>query len=129
LSKQLEHVPHAIISGATANTRVGKDGIDYFQRNQIKLIICQVDAAAEGIDLHDTHGDCPRHVIVFPTYKAITLIQALGRAVRANAKSPVVQRIVYSSEGIEEKIARTVEKKLENLSMLSDGELNAGGML
>lgn len=129
LSKQLEHVPHAIISGATANTRIGKDGIAYFQQNQIKLIICQVDAAAEGIDLHDTHGDHPRHVIMFPTYKAITLIQALGRAVRANAKSPVVQRIVYSSEGIEEKIARTVEKKLENLSMLSDGELNAGGML
>jgi len=66
---------------------------------------------------------------VFPTYKAVTLIQVLGRAVRSGAKSPVVQRIVYSSTGIESKIARAVERRLENLSLLTDGELNMEGLI
>lgn len=129
LSAQLNGIDHGILAGNTTGTKRGKASVDDFQANKLKLLICQVDAGSESIDLHDVHGGHPRHVIIFPTYKAVTLIQVLGRAVRSNAKTPVVQKIVYAAGGIEEKIARVVEKRLENLAMLSDGELNAGNLI
>jgi len=119
---------HSILAGGRSR-KEADEHVRKFQANERKIIICQVDAGSESIDLHDIVGGHPRHVIIFPTYKSVTLIQVLGRVVRSGAKSPAVQRIVYAAGGIEEKIAKVVEKRLENLSMLSDGELNAGGMI
>jgi superfamily II DNA or RNA helicase len=118
----------ALIAGSWTN-RKAEDEMKKFQSGAVPLVLCQTDAASESIDLHDTSGDRPRHVIIFPTYKAVTLIQVHGRTVRSGGKSPVVQRLVYSSGGLEEKISRIVERRLENLSQLMDGELTAGGML
>jgi len=128
VSERLGKIDHRILDGK----RSRKDqemAVHDFQSGLVRVLVCQVDAGSESIDLHDTRGDRPRHVIVFPTYKAVTLIQVLGRAVRSGAKSPVVQRIVYSSTGIESKIARAVERRLENLSLLTDGELNMEGLI
>jgi superfamily II DNA or RNA helicase len=127
ISSQLK-VGHSILAGGRSR-KEADEHVRKFQANENKIIVCQVDAGSESIDLHDTVGGHPRHVIIFPTYKSVTLIQVLGRVVRSGAKSPAVQRIVYAAGGIEEKIAKAVEKRLENLSMLSDGELNAGGMI
>jgi superfamily II DNA or RNA helicase len=128
ISDKLGAISHGILDGR--RSRHDQDAaVNDFQSGRTRLLVCQVDAGSESIDLHDTDGSRPRHVIVFPTYKAVTLIQVLGRAVRSGAKSPVVQRIVYSSTGIEAKIARIIERRLENLSLLTDGELNAEGMI
>lgn len=121
-------IDHSILAGGMSR-RDADEHVAKFQSNERKIIVCQVDAGSESIDLHDMVGSHPRHVIIFPTYKSITLIQVLGRVVRSGGKSPAVQRIVYAAGGIEEKIAKVVETRLENLTMLSDGELNAGGMI
>ena len=128
VSERLGDIDHRILDGKRSR-RDQEAAVNDFQSGLVRVLVCQVDAGSESIDLHDTHGDRPRHVIVFPTYKAVTLIQVLGRAVRSGAKSPVVQRIVYSSTGIESKIARAVERRLENLSLLTDGELNMEGLI
>ena len=119
---------YSIIAGSWCNKKA-EDEMSKFQSGKVKLALCQTDAASESIDLHDVVGDSPRHVIIFPTYKAVTLIQVHGRTVRSGGKTPVVQRLVYAAGGIEEKISRIVERRLENLSQLMDGELTAGGML
>jgi superfamily II DNA or RNA helicase len=128
ISERLGTIDHRVLDGRRSR-RDQEAAVHAFQSGLVRVLVCQVDAGSESIDLHDTHGSRPRHVIVFPTYKAVTLIQVLGRAVRSGAKSPVVQRIVYSSTGIESKIARAVERRLENLSLLTDGELNMEGMI
>lgn len=128
ISERLGKIDHRILDGRRSR-RDQEMAVHDFQSGQVRVLVCQVDAGSESIDLHDTHGNRPRHVIVFPTYKAVTLIQVLGRAVRSGARSPVVQRIVYSSTGIESKIARAVERRLENLSLLTDGELNMEGLI
>lgn len=123
VSERLGSIDHRVLDGKRSR-RDQETAVNDFQSGLARVLVCQVDAGSESIDLHDLHGSRPRHVIVFPTYKAVTLIQVLGRAVRSGAKSPVVQRIVYSSTGIESKIARAVERRLENLSLLTDGELD-----
>ena len=128
ISERLGSIDHRVLDGK--RSRCDQEAaVNDFQSGQVRVLVCQVDAGSESIDLHDTDGSRPRHVIVFPTYKAVTLIQVLGRAVRSGAKSPVVQRIVYSSTGIESKIARAVDNRLENLSLLTDGELNMEGLI
>ena len=128
ISERLGSIDHGVLDGKRSR-RDQEAAVNDFQSGRTRVLVCQVDAGSESIDLHDTHGSRPRHVIVFPTYKAVTLIQVLGRAVRSGAKSPVVQRIVYSSTGIESKIARAVDNRLENLSLLTDGELNMEGLI
>lgn len=128
ITSRLDKVEHGVLDGKRSRNDQTR-AVDEFQSGKTQVLICQVDAGSESIDLHDTDGSRPRHAIIFPTYKAVTLIQVLGRAVRSGAKSPVVQRIVYSSGGIEAKIARVIEGRLENLSLLTDGELNAEGMI
>ncbi|MCK9587745.1 MAG: hypothetical protein M0Q93_00095 [Terrimicrobiaceae bacterium] len=117
----------SVIAGAWFKGKA-EDEMNKFQSGKVSLVLCQIDAASESIDLHDVIGDSPRHVIIFPTYKAVTLIQVHGRTVRSGGKTPVVQRLVYSAGGIEEKISRVVETRLQNLNALMDGELTAGGM-
>jgi superfamily II DNA or RNA helicase len=118
----------ALITGGWSGKKSQVE-MEKFQSGKVQLCICQTDAGSESIDLHDIDGSRPRHVIIFPTYKSNTLIQVIGRTVRSGGKSPVVQRLVYSSGGIEEKIAKAVEGKLENLSMLMDGDLTGGNLL
>jgi superfamily II DNA or RNA helicase len=117
----------SVIAGSWCGKKT-EDEMNKFQTGKTKIALCQTDAASESIDLHDVIGNCPRHVIIFPTYKAVTLIQVHGRTVRSGGLTPVVQRLVYAAGGIEEKISRVVERRLENLAAIMDGELTAGGM-
>jgi superfamily II DNA or RNA helicase len=123
ITSRLGSIEYGVIDGKVPRRDQERAAND-LRDDKIRVVICQIDAGSESIDLHDITGKHPRHVIIFPTYKAVTLIQALGRTVRSGAsKNPVVQRIIYSSETIEKKIARAVNLRLDNLSMLRDGEL------
>jgi hypothetical protein len=68
--------------------------VDSFQKNEIDLLVCQILAAGIALSLHDLHGK-QRKSIIFPTWSATGLKQALGRSYRAMAKTDSVQRIVY----------------------------------
>lgn len=95
-----------------------------FQDNEEKIIICQIRAGGIGINLHDVHGDHPRVSLINYPDAASDLIQALGRACRAGAKTPVLQRIIFvANVPYEQKIMRNINRKLNNISAINDGDL------
>lgn len=99
--------------------------IDLFQSNNERIIICQIRAGGVGISLHDLHGGFPRVTLINYPDSASDLLQALGRAPRAGAKSPVLQRIIFAANvDYEKKIMRNINRKLANISAINDGDLN-----
>jgi superfamily II DNA or RNA helicase len=102
-----------------------QEAIDLFQSNREKIIICQIQAGGVGISLHDLSGEHPRvSLINYPT-TASHLIQALGRAARSGAKSPVLQRIIFAANvDYEKRIMLNINKKLTNVGAINDGDLD-----
>ncbi len=94
-----------------------------FQTNKARVIICQVSAGGQSIDLHDTDGRFPRTSIICPTYSVIELRQILGRVQRTGARSPSIQRIIFAKGTVEEEVCDAVADKLDNLDLLNDGEI------
>ena len=110
------------IYGGVSNLQKIK-AIDDFQENRVKNLIVNLRAGGSSINLHDIHGDNPRASLINPSWSAIHLMQAIGRISRAEAKTPAYQRIVYADGTIENKICQNVQAKINNLSLLNDGEL------
>ena len=103
-----------------------QNAIDLFQSNQERIIICQIRAGGVGIGLHDLHGDHPRVTLLNFPDSAADLLQALGRAPRANAKSPVLQRIIFvANVDYEKRIMQLINRKLANISAINDGDLGS----
>jgi len=96
--------------------------IQDFQGNKNHVMLAMVQAGGVGVNLHDLHGR-PRVSLVSPSYSATELRQALGRINRAGAKSPAIQHIIFAAGTIESQVRRTVQKKLDNLDALNDGDL------
>ena len=95
-----------------------------FQSNEAKIIICMVQAGGTGLSLHDLSGKHPRVSLISPNFSAVDLKQVLGRVHRAGAKSPAVQKIVFASDTVEMRVCRAVRKKLNNLDLINDDEMN-----
>lgn len=98
--------------------------IEDFQNNKEKIIICNIKAGSVGVSLHDIHGGHPRVSLISPTWNSIDLVQSLGRIHRANGKSKSLQRIIYTANTIEEKIADKLQKKLKDLNRLNNGDVD-----
>jgi hypothetical protein len=73
--------------------------VEGFREDKIHLVICQIKAGGVGLSLHDIRGERPRVSLVFPSWSAIDMKQALGRIYRADAKTNAKQRIIYCSTG------------------------------
>ena len=86
-------------------------------------MLVNLAAGNAGISLHDLTGKFPRGSIVFPSFSAINLVQALGRIHRAEGKTTCIQKIVFAADTIEERCCQRVQAKLDNLDMLNDGDL------
>lgn len=100
------------------------EAIDLFQSNQERIIICQIRAGGVGISLHDLHGNHPRVTLINYPDSAADLLQALGRAPRAGAKTPVLQRIIFvANVEYERRIMQNINRKLANISAINDGDL------
>lgn len=101
-----------------------QEAINLFQSNQERIIICQIRAGGIGISLHDLHGDHPRVTLINYPDQASDLLQALGRAHRSGGKSPVLQRIIFvANVDYEKRIMRNINRKLQNISGINDGDL------
>lgn len=99
--------------------------IDLFQSNQERIIICQIRAGGTGISLHDLSGNHPRITLMNFPDSGSNLLQALGRAPRAGAKSTVLQRIIFvANVDYEKKIMQNINRKLTNISAINDGDLD-----
>ena len=54
---------------------------------------------------------------------AVAMRQATGRVWRESSKTKSIQKILFVSGTIEEKVCENVRKKLDNLDLLNDGDL------
>lgn len=96
-----------------------------FGWNKLEFLPCNLMAGGTGISLHDQTGSdnpLPRATLVSPGWSAFDFRQSLGR-VRRNGGARSVQYIISARGTIEEAVARTVERKLDNLDTLMDTDL------
>jgi hypothetical protein len=94
-----------------------------FQSNKHQIAVLMMEAGGSSISLHDVHGGHQRVSLICPTYRPIELKQVLGRTYRANTRSVPIMKLVYASGTIERRVAETVNKKLDNINALNDGDL------
>ena len=93
-----------------------------FERNEARVIICNIKAAKEGIDLHDKYQKHPRVSLITPTDSAQDLKQAMGRVWRAGG-SPSFQYIICATNTVEGKVMDNVMAKIKNISALNTGKV------
>jgi superfamily II DNA or RNA helicase len=120
LSERLK--TRCIITGSIKNEEREKN-IKEFQEGKQRIILCNSRAGGVGISLHDEYGNYPRISIISPTYSAQDLKQVLGRIHREGSKSKALQKIIFTSGTIEEEIAEKVQNKLDNITLINDGDL------
>lgn len=120
----LERLPRVSVSivrgGQSAEERQGE--IDHFQRNETRVILCNIEAGGVGVSLHDRQGEFPRVSLISPNFNEKSLVQVLGRTHRAGGKSPSVQRLLVAANTIEEKVARAVKEKIKSQDLLNGAE-------
>lgn len=97
--------------------------IEAFQANKLDLIVCNIQAGGVGVSLHDPITKVPRTALICPPWSAVDLKQAMGR-VHRNGGGTSRQFIVYWSTGIEARVASTVQRKLSNLSLFNDNDID-----
>jgi superfamily II DNA or RNA helicase len=98
--------------------------IDNFQHDRTRVLVIQIQAGGTGISLHDLNGTHPRLSLISPPDSARGLIQALGRIHRAGAKSPAIQKIVFAEGTVEARVKKAVERKVNQIDTLNDGDLD-----
>lgn len=130
-----------VIGGQNAQERQGY--IDKFQRGEIDYFFLTLKSGGAGLSLHHELPQArPRHIILPPTYSAIDLIQALGRAHGPTSLSTTYQEVVWFTgkkwgiNCIEEHVAFKVAPKMRAIKemaskretwtdlLLPDGSLN-----
>jgi hypothetical protein len=127
LKKRLEKNPEMkgkiglVYGGNSVKNRI-KD-VDAFNNDEKRIMLCNLAAGGQSINLHDLNGKYPRVSIINPSYSAVNLLQALGRIHRQGGLTKCYQRLVYAAGTREERMCYKVQYKLNNLSLLNDGEL------
>ena len=120
--KKFDGLIGCIVGGQTEKQR--NQDIEDFQSDKKRVMIVNIAAGNAGVSLHDLNGKFPRHTLINLSWSAINLLQSLGRAHRAEGKSPVIQKILFATGTIEDRIKNRVEVKLKNIDLLNDGDLN-----
>ena len=110
-----------IYGGRSVKDRV-KD-IEDFNNDSKRIMLCNLAAGGQSINLHDLNGKYPRVALINPSYSAINLLQALGRIHRQGGLTKCHQRLLYAAGTREERMCYKVQYKLNNLSILNDGDL------
>lgn len=94
--------------------------IESFQNDVDRVIVCNTAAGGVGISLHDTHGNHPRAAIISPDWNEKNILQVVGRVHRAGGKTPSLQRILFAAGTVEEKVEKSVRKKISLLKTLNE---------
>jgi superfamily II DNA or RNA helicase len=102
------------------NAKEREDSISRFQDDASNVIICNTAAGGVGVSLHDVTGKHPRAAIISPDWNEKNIVQVIGRVHRAGGKTPSMQRILFAAGTVEEKVEKSVRKKIENLKLLNE---------
>jgi superfamily II DNA or RNA helicase len=97
--------------------------IEEFQAGRERIVLCTANAGGQSLSLHDLQGNSQRISLICPTYDPVVLQQVLGRTFRAGTKTTPIMKLVYAAKTIEEKVAESVNRKLDNIAALNDGDL------
>jgi superfamily II DNA or RNA helicase len=124
LDRLAEKFPNASLVYGEQDAEERRQAIELFQSNHNRVIISTIQAGGVGISLHDLQGNAPRVSLICPTYSAVDLKQALGRIHRNGAKTPCLQRILFAAGTVEERVRRKVQKKIDRINTLNDGDLS-----
>jgi superfamily II DNA or RNA helicase len=90
----------------------------------LRVLVLNVAAGGEGINLQDVHGNSPRVALLSPPESASQLIQACGRiGGRVGARSVGLNRILFVADTVEEEVYKNVARKIDRLENLNDGDL------
>ena len=98
--------------------------VDEFQNNAIRMLITTIPVGGVSLSLHDLNGNFPRVSLISPSYNATEFIQVLGRTVRGGGKSVAIRKIIFAADTIEERVYKTVRRRINAIDTLTDGELN-----
>ena len=101
-----------------------QENIAAFNADEQHLIICNIQAGGVGIGLQGKRGGRPRLTLISPTYSGVELVQVLGRAPRGGG-CPSVQKIIFCADTEEEHAAQVVRSKIDRISLINDGSLDA----
>lgn len=97
-------------------------GIDEFQANQVHVMVGMAAACSVALSLHDERHERPRVSWISPGYSASEFSQGLGR-IRRVGGTPVTQFIDIAADSVEENVGMAIERKMNNLSALTDKDL------
>ena len=120
LSKRLSTC--CVFDGKTPDS-VRQANVDDFQNDKQRIILVNIASGGAGLSLHDLNGKHPRLALISPSYSAVLMRQATGRVWRDDAKTKSIQKIVFVAGTVEEDVCENVQKKLDNLDLLNDGDL------
>lgn len=103
--------------------------IQDFQDDKAKFIIVNIQSGGAGLSLHALKPESrPRSAIILPTWSGQDLLQATGRIWRAGATSKSQQVIFFANNSIESKICERVREKIQNITTLTDGDLDPSNL-
>lgn len=117
-------IPFAAIYGGQSE-RERQAGIAAFQANEIHVMVGMSSACGVALSLHDERHERPRVSLLSPSYSASELLQALGR-IRRVGGTRAAQKIVLAAGSVEERVAKAVNGKIDNIGALTDADLSRG---
>ena len=99
-----------------------QQGIDEFQSNRVHVMVGMAAACSVALSLHDERHERARVSLISPGYSASEFSQGLGR-IRRVGGTAATQKIVVAADSVEEKVGMAIERKMNNLSALTDKDL------
>ena len=97
-------------------------GIDAFQANEVHVIVGMAQACSVAVSLHDLHHERPRVSLISPGYNSAEFLQGLGR-IRRVGGTLATQKIIIARDTVEERVGRTIERKVCTIDALNGTEL------
>lgn len=82
-----------------------------FQSNKIHVILCNIQASKEGIDLHDIYHKRERIALISPCYNPQDIKQILGRIDRVGGTNSI-QKFLVAEETLEQTVMKKVIQKM-----------------
>ena len=97
---------------------------DSFQKNDLRVVIVQIAAGGQSIDLHDLDGRFPRIALICPQFSGTVEEQAVGRICRVGAKSRALAIRLYAGGTVEQAALKLTAQKRQNVEILNRGKNN-----
>jgi predicted transcriptional regulator len=100
-----------------------------FQADKKIVIVANILAGGQCINLHNLLGKRSRSGIINPSYSAVAVLQSAGRIDRAYAQGDVFQRFLLAARTIEEHVARRFHDRNRFITALNDGTLSDADLI